>query len=102
MFVGEIGIPRREFLYDISYWEARRIYKGYRDRYRDTWSATRWQTFYIMGTWADLRKAGIHRPKDLLEFPWEKHIVNDADIPTDDEVEDMRRMLAEMNKEKGE
>jgi len=30
--VGEIGIPRREFLYDISFWEVRRIIRGYRRR----------------------------------------------------------------------
>ena len=32
MFVGEIGISRREFLYDIRFWEARRIIRGYRKR----------------------------------------------------------------------
>ncbi len=30
--MGEIGIPRREFLYDIRFWEVRRIIRGYRDR----------------------------------------------------------------------
>ena len=30
--MGEIGIPRREFLYDISFWEVRRIIRGYRRR----------------------------------------------------------------------
>ena len=30
--MGEIGIPRREFLYDISFWEVRRIIRGYRQR----------------------------------------------------------------------
>ena len=28
--MGEIGIPRREFLYDIQFWEVRRIIRGYR------------------------------------------------------------------------
>ena len=32
--MGEIGIPRREFLYDISFWEVRRIIRGYRQRDR--------------------------------------------------------------------
>jgi hypothetical protein len=32
LLVGEIGIPRREFLYDIRFWEARRIIRGYRNR----------------------------------------------------------------------
>jgi len=34
--VGEIGISRREFLYDIRFWEARRIIRGYRRRNRLT------------------------------------------------------------------
>ena len=32
--MGEIGIPRREFLYDIQFWEVRRIIRGYRKRDR--------------------------------------------------------------------
>lgn len=32
MLVGEIGIPRREFLYDIDFWEVDCINKGYRKR----------------------------------------------------------------------
>ena len=30
--MGEIGIPRREFLYDLRFWEVRRIVRGYRRR----------------------------------------------------------------------
>ena len=30
--MGEIGISRKEFLYDIRFWEARRIIRGYRKR----------------------------------------------------------------------
>ena len=33
MFVGEIGIPSREFLYEIHFWEAKRILRGYRKRH---------------------------------------------------------------------
>ena len=32
--MGEIGISRHEFLYDIRFWEARRIIRGYRKRDR--------------------------------------------------------------------
>ena len=31
--MGEIGISRKEFLYDIKFWEARRIFRGYRKRH---------------------------------------------------------------------
>ena len=30
--MGEIGISRQEFLYEMKFWEARRIIKGYRRR----------------------------------------------------------------------
>lgn len=32
--MGEIGISRREFLYEIDYWEVLRIIRGYRRRDR--------------------------------------------------------------------
>ena len=36
LLVGEIGIQRREFLYDLRFWEVRRIVRGYRKRNRLT------------------------------------------------------------------
>ena len=32
--MGEIGIPRHDFLYELSYWEVLRIVNGYRRRGR--------------------------------------------------------------------
>lgn len=32
MVVGEIGISRREFLYEVQWWEVNRIIRGYRRR----------------------------------------------------------------------
>lgn len=32
--MGEIGIPRREFLYDLRFWEVDAIIRGYRRRNR--------------------------------------------------------------------
>ena len=74
MFVGEIGIPRREFLYEIQYWEAMKIVQGYQARSRNMWSAIRWQTYQIMRTQAgdkEMRKNRIFNPQDLLKFPWD-------------------------------
>lgn len=36
MFVGEYGISRHEFLYEICFWEARRIVRGFNKRNRLT------------------------------------------------------------------
>jgi len=100
-FVGEIGIPRREFLFDIRFWEARRILRGYANRHRNLWSSTRWMTYNIMAAmpYVDLTKAGILKPTDLIKFPWDS---DDDYIPTPDEVQDaideMNALNAQMNK----
>ena len=51
------------------------IIRGYNRRERGMWSATRWQTYYLMSvSMADLKKAGINKPTDLMKFPWEKEV----------------------------
>jgi hypothetical protein len=63
------------------------------------WSATRWQTFYLMlVSMADLKKAGIYRPTDLIRFPWEKDAPEGGgNRPTSEDIEEMRRMMREEN-----
>ena len=99
--MGEIGIPRREYLYDLASWEIMLIVRGYIRRSRDLWSATRWQTYNLMCvSMADIKKAGIHSPTDLIRFPWEDGRAGNVsadDIPDKDEVERMRRMMMEEN-----
>ena len=50
--MGEIGLPRREFLYDIRFWEARRIIRGYRRRNALQYQLQRiqaWASMFCMG-----------------------------------------------------
>lgn len=73
MVVGEIGIDPELFKYKLLWWEIRSIIRGYDRRRRDLWSSIRWQTFELMRvSMADLTKAGIHNPTDLLPLPWDK------------------------------
>ena len=61
------------------------------------WSAFRWHAYNIMAAmpYVDLRQHGIHRPTDLLKFPWD----DDArDLPSDDEIEELNQMLLEEQK----
>ena len=99
--VGEIGFPRREFLYDIKFWEARRIIRGYECRCRDMWSAIRWHAYSILCgmPYQSLDKQGITDPTKLLRFPWEDERKDD-NLPTDEEVNETRRTLNELNKKK--
>lgn len=97
--MGEIGIPRLEYLYDLEYWEIVLIVRGYFRKSREMWSATRWQTYNLMCvSMADLKKVGIYRPTDLIRFPWEKDLPETgATGPTKAEVEEMRRIMMEEN-----
>jgi hypothetical protein len=97
--VGEIGFPRREFLFELKWWEVLSILRGYNNRNREMWSATRWQTFHLMCvSMADLKKAGIYKPTDLIKFPWEKDIEKSAgDMLTKEDIKEMQRMMAEEN-----
>ena len=102
--MGEIGFPRREFLHDIRWWEVNSIVRGYNNRHRQLWSATRWQTYNLMSATCGgkaMNEAGIYKPTDLIEFPWDKEPttpVSKADI---DELQaDMaayNQQLAEQN-----
>ena len=95
--MGEIGYSRREFLYDLRWWEIRCIIRGYNRRHRDLWSSTRWQTYNIMASFVGgdkLSEKGINSPKDLIKFPWD----TDQRSPlSDDDIADLQAEIAAMN-----
>ena len=97
--MGEIGIPREQFPL-LSWWEIRCIIRGYHRRHRHTWSAARWQTYYLMSVQIGgdkLRNFGINSPTDLIKFPWE---CTDNELPTEDDIAEMQQMMASMNAKK--
>lgn len=96
--MGEIGYNRDEFLYQLRWWEVRAIIEGYRKRERTYCLMTRWSTYMMMNSgMADLKKAGIYGPEDLLKLPWDKDMQHDEEL-TDEEVEEQRRRIQEANK----
>ena len=94
--MGEIGIPRHEFLHVLRWWEIRSIIRGYGRRHRHLWSIARWQTYNLMCCLADIKKAGISRPTDLIEFPWDNH--GQSNILSDEEVEELANEIDSYNK----
>ena len=88
--VGEIGIPREDFLYHMQWWEIRSVIKGYERRKRDPWSIARWHAYNIMASmpYCDLKNAGIHHPTDLIRFPWDDNDEHNTAI-SDDEAADL-------------
>ena len=95
--MGEIGYSRREFLYDLRWWEIRCIIRGYNRRHRDLWSSSRWQTYNLMQAFCGskaLGEAGIYKPTDLIKFPWDSAPV--API-SQEEAADLQAEMAAIN-----
>ena len=97
-FVGEIGIPRREYLYELQYLDQIQIERGYERRNRHIWSISRWQTYMLMSvSMVDLKKAGIYKPTDILKFPWDENDEESSNLPNDNEIARLRQMMIEEN-----
>lgn len=99
--MGEIGLSREEYLYELQYWEILLIVRGYARRNREMWSAIRWQTFCLMCVSADLKKAGIYSPTDLIRFPWDKTEGDGAGSLTQDDIAELQRQMKEYNSHQG-
>ena len=95
--MGEVGLERNTFLYEIEFWEIKAIVSGYRKRERTYCLMTRWATFMQMCTgMADISKSGIHTPEDLMRFPWEKE-QDEAPPISEEEQEEIRAELRRLN-----
>lgn len=94
MLVGEIGISRKEFLYELRLWEIILITRGYFKRYHPGWEQARLVAYH-----AAHAMGGKQMPPPIhswLSFPWEKAKAL-AEQPTDDEINEIREMLRKQN-----
>ena len=91
--MGEIGIPRREFLYDIQFWEVRRIIRGYRRR--------DWLKHQLLAECAYATIYAMRDPKgktvaDIFPMLFDE---DDDDEPpiTEDEAAELQQLMADIN-----
>lgn len=89
--MGEIGIPRHEFLYELSYWEVLRIIRGYRRRGRLRDQLIAEAVFAAMHTMRDSKGKTV---KDFFPMLFE-----DPDDDIDNEItdEEIAELQAEMD-----
>ena len=96
--MGEIGISRNTFYYELTWWEVKSIIRGYNARHHAGWEQARlvaYQAHYCMGL-----PKGETAPTvtDWLKFPWEKkQETTDGDLPDDNEVARLRQLMREEN-----
>lgn len=98
--MGEIGIPRREFLYDLEYWETFSIRDGYRKRDRiklQLLAQVVYASTYMM------RDAQGKTPSDMFPQLFENDDDDEWEPPLSEEdrkglIADMTRMNEESKK----
>ena len=99
MLVGEIGISRREYLYELSYCEILLITRGYFRRYHPGWEQARLiahQVHYCMGvSKGDVAKT----PQELIPFNWEQKPVVQV---SQDEIKELQAEIAAINSQNQE
>ena len=100
MFVGEIGLLRREYLYDLTFAELLLIKRGYFRRFHPQWEMARLiahQVHYCMGL---ANNESPKTPSEWLPFSWEH--TEDGEtiaepIPDEEEVERLRQIMRDEN-----
>ena len=95
--MGEIGLPRREFLYDIRFWEARRIIRGYRKRHHFLYQLIAENVY--ASTFA-FRGSEGKTVKDMFPTIFEDDDYEMEPAITEEEQEELQALITAMNEEK--
>ena len=100
MFVGEIGFPRKEFLYELKWWEVKSIIRGYNARHHHGWEQARliaYNAHYCMGS-----KDPIPIVSEWIKFSWEQKAVMPMSQSEVEELQAEMNAINAMNKESSE
>lgn len=97
--MGEIGRPRHEFLYEIDFWEVRRIIRGYRQRDTAKLILLRLTAYFAKYATRD-NKEGI-TPQQFFPMAFDEADKEETPPVSDDEVAQMRDMIRRINKKNG-
>lgn len=92
--MGEIGIPRHEFLYEIRFWEVRRIIRGYRRR--------DWLKHQLLAECAYATIYAMRDPKgktvaDIFPMLFDDEDEDNEPPITEEEVDNLQQLMADIN-----
>lgn len=93
--MGEIGIPRREFLYDLRFWEVRRIIRGYRRR---DWLKHQLMAEIVYAVTFSMRDPKGKTVSDMFPMLFDDEEEDEPPI-TKEDVADLQQLMANINAE---
>jgi hypothetical protein len=94
LLVGEIGIPRREFLYDLRFWEVRRIIRGYRRRHLLNYQLLATCAYASIYTMRDPQGKTV---ADMFPMLFDYDDEDDEPPITEEDVADLQQLMADIN-----
>lgn len=105
MLVGEIGISRREFWYELTWREVRAIVDGYKRRRRDGWDQARLVAYHVAYCMGVPEGKTVPLITEWLPFNWDRQSESDdtdgnddLPAPTPSIVKNLRRQMEEYNR----
>jgi hypothetical protein len=94
--VGEIGIPRHEFLYDLRFWEVRRIIRGYRRR---DWLKHQLMAEIVYAATFSMRDPKGKTVSDMFPMLFDEEEEEEEPPITKEDVADLQQLMADINAE---
>ena len=94
MLVGEIGISRREFLYDLRFWEVDAIIKGYRRRNRLTHQLL---AEIVYSTIYSMRDPKGKTVEGMFPMLFEEEEDDDEPIMTKEDSDELQQLMVDLN-----
>ena len=95
LLVGEMGVPRRDYLYLMPYWEIVLTVRGYYRRNILQYELQRIQAFSAAFAFGG-NKNNIS-PRDFIPLPFDDDEGTDDEDLTDEEINEQRRRIEEEN-----
>jgi hypothetical protein len=92
--VGEIGIPRREFLYDLRFWEVDAIIRGYRRRNRLTHQLLAEIVYTTMYINRDPKGKTV---EGMFPMLFEDEEEEDTPIMTKEDSDELQQLMEDLN-----
>lgn len=93
--MGEIGIPRHEFLYDLRFWEVRRIIRGYRRR---DWLKHQLMAEIVYAATFAMRDPKGKTVSDMFPMLFDEEDDDEPPI-TKEDAADLQQLIAAINAE---